>query len=109
MCLVKKPKVVSAPVTSTEKEAAILRNPYLDGLAPIIKARQGGVKALTIRRQTGGVQTPGLPTLPTIPLTPTTGGNTGGSTGGNSGSDTLTGGTRTIQRDNALSIQKALF
>lgn len=108
MCLVKKPKVVSAP-TSTDKEAAILRNPYLDGLAPIIKARQGGVKALTIRRQTGGVQTPGLPLAPLIPLTPTTGGNTGGSTGGSSGLDTTTGGTRTIQRDNALSIQKAIF
>jgi len=47
MCLVKKPKVA---VAATEKEAAILRNPYLDGLDPILRARTGGVKALTIRR-----------------------------------------------------------
>ena len=41
MCsLFKKPKVVSAPVAA---DAPILRNPYLDGLDAIVRARQGGV------------------------------------------------------------------
>jgi len=111
MCLAKTPKVVSAP-TSTDKDAAILRNPYLDGLATTIRARQGGLKSLIIRRLGGGLQTPALPTTPLIPLTPTTGGNTGGSSGGGSSySDPYAGGNRTTQRDisSNLTIQKAKF
>ena len=36
MCLVKKPKVVAA---ATDKEPAIITNPYLDGLPAIERAR----------------------------------------------------------------------
>jgi len=75
---VKKPKVA---VAATEKEAAILRNPYLDGLDPILRARTGGVKALTIRRD----QTPSpnpliAPPAPFIPPVnqPVSGGGGGG-------------------------------
>ena len=71
MCLVKKPKVAAPP---PEKEAAILRNPYLDGLDPILRARSGGVRSLTIRRdQTSSTTTP--PRSPTPPVqVPNTGG-----------------------------------
>ena len=67
MCLVKKPKVV-APV---EKDPAILRNPYLDGLDPIIRARSGGVRSLTIRRD--GSPTPPI-ARPVPTATPISGG-----------------------------------
>lgn len=49
MCLVKKPKVVQS-ATAENKEAPVLRNPYLDGLPSILRARRGGVQSLTIRR-----------------------------------------------------------
>lgn len=49
MCLVKKPKVVQS-TTAENKEAPVLRNPYLDGLPSILRARRGGVQSLTIRR-----------------------------------------------------------
>lgn len=72
MCTAK-PKIVSAPTqgSATEKEPAILRNPYLDGLNPIIKARQGGVRSLRIDRLGAGVQMPTTPDPVTPPLTPT--------------------------------------
>ena len=68
-----KPKVVSAPTqgSATEKEPAILRNPYLDGLNPIIKARQGGVRSLRSDRLGAGVQMPTTPNPVTSPPTPT--------------------------------------
>ncbi|MDM8353967.1 hypothetical protein [Brevundimonas diminuta] len=83
MCsLFKKPKVVSAPVAA---DAPILRNPYLDGLDAVVRARQGGVRSLTIRRATGTPATPGapaVPPVPTLPTTPVTGGSGGGSGSG---------------------------
>ena len=51
MCLVKKPKVVAA---ATDKEPAIITNPYLDGLPAIERARTGGVRSLTIPRGASG-------------------------------------------------------
>ncbi|MFI8680845.1 hypothetical protein ACIGFJ_00615 [Brevundimonas diminuta] len=71
MCsLFKKPKVVSAPVAA---DAPILRNPYLDGLDAVVRARQSGVRALTIRKATGTPSVPGATTTPsshTLPATP---------------------------------------
>lgn len=49
MCLVKKPKPVTVE-RPKEKDPQVLRNPYLDGLDPIIRARSGGLKALRIDR-----------------------------------------------------------
>ena len=49
MCLVKKPKVVQS-TTAENKDAPVLRNPYLDGLPSVLRARRGGVQSLTIRR-----------------------------------------------------------
>lgn len=49
MCIVKKPKpvVVQRPA---EKELAVLRNPFLDGLSQTVRARQTGVRSLRIER-----------------------------------------------------------
>ena len=70
MCsLFKKPKVVSAPVAA---DAPILRNPYLDGLDAIVRARQGGVRSLTIRKATGTPTVPGATTTPSNPTLPAT-------------------------------------
>lgn len=48
MCVVKKPKAVA--VQQTEKETPVLRNPYLDGVDPIVRARSTGVRGLRIDR-----------------------------------------------------------
>ncbi|WP_406853365.1 hypothetical protein WEU32_06925 [Brevundimonas sp. BH3] len=69
MCMMKKPKVVSAPA---QKEAGILRNPYLDGIDPILRAQRGGVKGLTIRRGSAGTVSVPRPQpsiqIPTSPI-----------------------------------------
>lgn len=75
MCLVKKPKVVAA---ATDKEPAIITNPYLDGLPAIERARTGGVRSLTIPRGASGTAST-APRTATVPLTPTLSG--GGLTG----------------------------
>lgn len=79
MCsLFKKPKVVSAPQAA---EPGVLRNPYLDGLDAVVRARSGGVRSLTIRKATPGAPAPApAPTAPPAPLTPTPtpGGGSGG-------------------------------
>lgn len=67
MCIVSKPKVVQ-PTAAADKDPAILRNPWLDGLDPIIRARQGGVKSLTLRR--GGSSANTAPTTGTAPANP---------------------------------------
>ena len=63
MCTAKTPKVS----TPKEKELAPLRNPYLDGIDPIVRSRQTGMSALRIdrgsTRPTTGVTRP--PTAPT--------------------------------------------
>jgi len=46
MCIVKKPKAVA--VNQPEKEAPVLRNPYLDGIDPVIRSRMTGLKSLRI-------------------------------------------------------------
>lgn len=76
MCsLFKKPKVVSAPVAA---DAPILRNPYLDGLDAVVRARQGGVRSLTIRKATPGQATTGNPAVTPAPATPAPAPSTGG-------------------------------
>lgn len=49
MCIVKAPKVA----TPKDPYVPVLRNPYLDGVDPLIKAKQVGVGSLRIDR-TGG-------------------------------------------------------
>jgi hypothetical protein len=52
MCLVKTPKTVSAQQQAdAKKDPAILRNPYLDGINPLILSRQKGLASLRIDRQ----------------------------------------------------------
>ncbi|WP_428061847.1 hypothetical protein [Brevundimonas sp.] len=68
MCLVKKPKVVTSAAAEA-KEAPVLRNPYLDGLPSVLRARRGGVQSLTIRRG-GASGTANTPTTTTITPTP---------------------------------------
>lgn len=74
MCLVKKPKVAAAP---TDKDPAIITNPYLDGLPAIERARTGGVRSLTIPRGASGSASvaPTTPRSPTIPAPATGGGS----------------------------------
>jgi hypothetical protein len=48
MCVVKKPKPVSVSKDSTP--VPVLRNPYLDGIDPITKARTTGLRSLRIDR-----------------------------------------------------------
>lgn len=62
MCTVRKPKAVQPQ----EKELAPLRNPYLDGIDPIVRARQTGMSALRIDR---GSSRPPTNTQPTTPPT----------------------------------------
>lgn len=47
MCIIKQPKTVA--VASTEdKQAPVLRNPYLDGIDPVIRSRMTGLKSLRV-------------------------------------------------------------
>lgn len=57
MCLVKKPKPVVVSKAS-DKPLPILRNPFLDGIDPILRARQTGVRSLRIDRGTSPAPTP---------------------------------------------------
>lgn len=99
MCLplTKAPKVVSS-TANEDKDVATLRNPYLDGLPSILRARRGGVQSLTIRRGgasgTANVPSPALPGVPTLA--------TGG---GSSTADTTTPGRSLV--GSALTIRKA--
>ncbi|WP_343698855.1 hypothetical protein [Caulobacter sp.] len=72
MCLVKKPKSVA--VTQTEKEPAVLRNPFLDGIDPIIRAQSTGLKSLRVDAAStkGRVGNPALTISPTASPTATT-------------------------------------
>lgn len=49
MCLAKGPKVVQASAAS-DKPVPVLRNPYLDGIDPIIRARSMGTRSMRIDR-----------------------------------------------------------
>lgn len=70
MCLVKK---VTVPTTNTsaEKQVAIVRNTYLDGLDPVTKALRVGRSSLRIERGAAGAGgqagTPAGPTSPAVP------------------------------------------
>lgn len=62
MCTAKTPKVT----TPKEKELSPLRNPYLDGIDPIVRSRQTGMSALRIdrgsTRPSTGITRPTTPT-----------------------------------------------
>lgn len=49
MCMVKTPRPVAA-TAATEKRLQVLRNPFLDGLDPLINARKSGSASLRINR-----------------------------------------------------------
>lgn len=49
MCLVKTPKPV-APTAGLEKEVQVLRNPFLDGLDPLVQAKRTGMSSLRVNR-----------------------------------------------------------
>jgi hypothetical protein len=55
MCIVKTPKL---PAATPEKDPAIIRNPYLDGLDPANKALRTGRSALRIERRAPGDPAP---------------------------------------------------
>lgn len=59
MCMAKRPKPISS-APATEKPIEYLRNPYLDGIDPLMKARQGGMKSLRIDRGSGKAPVTGL-------------------------------------------------
>ncbi len=77
MCVVKTPKI-TAPSTAaqSDKPLPVLRNPYLDGIGPTIRAQRTGMSSLRIDRGTTPKATPKptsvTPTIPSAsPATPT--------------------------------------
>lgn len=50
MCFPKKPKAATAPAAAAEKTVPVLRNPYLDGIDPTLRAQQRGASSLRIDR-----------------------------------------------------------
>lgn len=61
MCLIKTPKAVSPQDTAAaQKDQPVLRNPYLDGINPLIQATRQGSGTLRIDR---------TPAVSTSPLT----------------------------------------
>lgn len=66
MCVSKSPKMVAT--TSTTKDPAILRNPYLDGIEAI-RASTAGLKSLRIERGSTSTTSPiTRPTAPSVSL-----------------------------------------
>lgn len=63
MCIVKKPKPVV--VNKTDKELPVLRNPFLDGIDPILRARQTGMRSLRIDRVARTKSSPATVARPT--------------------------------------------
>lgn len=65
MCMVRTPRPVASN-TATDKPIQVLRNPYLDGIDPIVKARKSGMGSLRIDRGSGKAPVTGLqpPTPP---------------------------------------------
>lgn len=67
MCIITKPKTVA--VTKTEdKQAPVLRNPYLDGIDPVIRSRMTGLKSLRV-----DASRPTRNANPAVTITPTSG------------------------------------
>ena len=69
MCLISKPKTVTAAASSST-DVPVLRNPYLDGIDPIIRARSTGVRSLRIDRPGAGLRNPALPTQSPLTIQP---------------------------------------
>lgn len=96
MCLTKTPRIVS-PTTSAanDKPLPVLRNPFLDGIDPLIQARRTGTGSLRIDR--GPPRTsPGSGRISrTPPNPPTFTGGTVPPTPGSSGSSGSGGGRTT--------------
>lgn len=67
MCIAKSPQVTTAE--QKVKEPTVIRNPYLDGAGPQIKALRTGRSSLRIERAGRGAATPVAP--PALPLPPT--------------------------------------
>lgn len=61
MCTVKTPKPVPTS-QAKDKKVAVLRNPYLDGIDPLVRARKVGVGSFRIDRGSG--KDPPLPGAP---------------------------------------------
>jgi hypothetical protein len=88
MCLVKTAKPV-APTAGLEKEVQVLRNPFLDGLDPLVQAKRTGMSSLRVDRARAGTPTlPGRIVRPVVggpgpsPSTPSPGYTPSPSTGG---------------------------
>jgi hypothetical protein len=71
VCIVKTPKVNTSSTTK-EKDPAIIRNPFLDGVDPTMKSLRTGRSALRIERTgvAGATPPPVVAPTPTYP-TPT--------------------------------------
>lgn len=69
MCLVKTPKAI-APTTGVQKEVQVLRNPFLDGLDPLVQAKRTGMSSLRVDRPRAGA-----PPLPGRIVRPVVGGS----------------------------------
>lgn len=71
MCMAKTPRPV-ASTTATDKPLQVLRNPYLDGIDPIVKARKAGTGSFRIDRGSGKAPVTGLQPPPVGPRSPAT-------------------------------------
>ena len=55
MCVVKTPKITQpTAAATTDKPLPVMRNPYLDGIDPLIRSRQTGMSSLRIDRKPAG-------------------------------------------------------
>jgi hypothetical protein len=97
MCLTKTPKIVSPSTTAAnDKPLPVLRNPFLDGIDPLIAARRTGTSGLRIDRGPRR-NPPGSGRISrTTPNPPTFTGGTVSPTPGSSGSSGSGGGRTTV-------------
>lgn len=59
MCIVKTPAKIAAK-TASDTALPVLRNPFLDGLDPILRSRSTGVRSLRIDRGVKPVRPPAV-------------------------------------------------
>lgn len=88
MCVVKTPKVKANDPANQPKDPIVIRNPYLDGTGPQLKALRTGRSSLRIERAGSGAVTSAPPASSTptartplpiaaLPTLPVRGGGTG--------------------------------
>jgi hypothetical protein len=71
MCLVSSAKKVASGVNATQNtRKPVLRNPYLDGVEPILRAQSQGVRSLRIDRAGAGTSAAPNPSPLSINRTP---------------------------------------